>query len=145
MDLRRFGGHGLIVVLTPPFLPAALQAARVFRLLRLLRLLGGGAAFSVVEESQHLSAWDGVWWTITTATTTVGYGDIEPMTTGGRAIAVLVMFTAIGLIAVLTAAAADRFLRERRAKSDELQRVEQQLDEVLRRLDQIERTAGVRR
>jgi hypothetical protein len=31
-----------IVVLTPPFLPAALQATRVFRLLRLLRLLKAG-------------------------------------------------------------------------------------------------------
>src|SRR5215207_9749354 len=28
-----------IVILTPPFLPAALQAARIFRLLRLLRLV----------------------------------------------------------------------------------------------------------
>jgi voltage-gated potassium channel len=29
-----------IVVLTPPFLPASVQAARAFRLLRLIRLLG---------------------------------------------------------------------------------------------------------
>ena len=33
-----------IVVLTPPFLPASLQALRVFRLLRLLRLVRAGHA-----------------------------------------------------------------------------------------------------
>ena len=80
-----------IVIFTPPFLPAALQAARVLRLLRLLRLvragtlarrvfstegvrdaavltliaiLGGGAAFAAVEKDDDLSAWDGVWWAI---------------------------------------------------------------------------------
>jgi hypothetical protein len=79
------------VILTPPFLPPALQAARVFRLLLLLRLvragslarrvfsaegvrdaavltliaiLGGGAAFAAVENNDDLSAWDGVWWAI---------------------------------------------------------------------------------
>jgi voltage-gated potassium channel len=74
--LRRHPLEVAIVVLTPPFLPASLQAARVLRLLRLLRLvrlaplarrffslegvryaallalvtaLGGGAAFSAAE------------------------------------------------------------------------------------------------
>lgn len=87
-----------IVALTPPFLPAALQAARVFRLrllrllkaavlarrllttegvrdaavLALLTILGGGAAFAAVEHGHHrpeLSAGDGVWWAMTTVTT----------------------------------------------------------------------------
>jgi voltage-gated potassium channel len=129
-----------IVVLTPPFLPATLQAARSFRLLRLLRLLkagvlarrllstegvrdaavlalvtvlGGGAAFAAIEKSQHLSAWDGVWWALTTVTT-VGYGTPEVTTDGGRAIAIVLMLLGIGFVAILTAAAADRFLRAQR-------------------------------
>jgi voltage-gated potassium channel len=123
-----------IVVLTPPFLPASLQALRVFRLFRLLRLLriarlgrrvfslqglryvallalltvlGGGAAFAAVEK--HSSTWDGVWWAFTTATT-VGYGDKYPVTVLGRAIGMTVMLVGISFIAVLTGAIAQRFL-----------------------------------
>ena len=161
-----------IVVLTPPVMPATLQAARVFRLLRLLRLvkaamlarrllsteglrdaallslvvvLAGGAAFAAVEKGQHLTAWDGVWWAMTTVST-VGYGDISPETDGGRVIAVVVMLVGIGFIALLTAAAADRFVAQRReadleaqserrelltaiaSVSDRLERIEQRLD-----------------
>ena len=152
-----------IVVLTPPFLPPALQATRVFRLLRLLRLLkagvlarrlltaegvkdaailalltilAGGAAFAAVEKHQGLSAWDGVWWAITTVTT-VGYGDISPATTAGRAIAVAMMLVGIGFVAILTAAAAERFMRTRR---DDERHMREQLDEVIARLDRIERS-----
>lgn len=154
-----------IIVLTPPFLPASLQAARVFRLLRLLRLLrlalmtrrllstegvrdagvlaamtvlGGGAAYAAVEKAQDLSAWDGVWWAIVTVTT-VGYGDTFPETDAGRIIAIAVMFVGIGFIAILTAAAAERFLREQRDERHELEGVEQRLDEIVRRLDSMEK------
>ena len=153
-----------IVVLTPPFLPPALQAARVFRLLRLLTLvkaavllrrlmstegirdsavlalvtvLIGGAAYSAIEKTHNgepISAWDGVWWAITTVTT-VGYGDTYPDTTAGRVIAMVVMFVGIGFVAIITAAAAERFMRARRAEDVV---VERQLDEIIRRLDAIE-------
>jgi voltage-gated potassium channel len=153
-----------IIVLTPPFLPASLQAARAFRLLRLVRLLrltqltrglfstegvrdaavvavmiilGGGAAYAAVEKAQHLSVWDGVWWAINTVTT-VGYGG-SPHTTSGRVIAIVVMIVGIGFVAILTAAAAGRFLREQRSESSMLDAVEQRLDEILLRLDAIER------
>jgi voltage-gated potassium channel len=125
-----------IVVLTPPFLPASLQSARAFRLLRLLRLvvtvrqlkvffsmdglryasvvaifgiIGGGAFFAAVESAQKLTTWDGVWWAVTTVTT-VGYGDIVPKTDAGRIIAIAVMVIGVGYIAMLTAALAEVFL-----------------------------------
>jgi hypothetical protein len=48
------------------------------------------------------------------------------------------MLVGIGFIAILTAAAAERFLREQRAERRELEGVEQRLDEITRRLDQME-------
>jgi voltage-gated potassium channel len=116
-----------IVVLTPPVMPATLQAARVFRLARLRLARGfvamrvlfspngvryaamttsflvliGGASFAAVEKHQHLSAWDGFYWAVTTVTT-VGYGDIQPKTDAGRVIAMCVMAAGIGFVAILT-------------------------------------------
>lgn len=157
-----------IVLLTPPFLPAALQAARLFRLLRLLRLvraaqltrlllssegvrdagvlalftiLGGGVAFSALERGHHqpdLSAWDGIWWAVTTVTT-VGYGDIAPRTTGGRIIGIIVMLVGIGFVTILTAAAAERFIAGQEAASEEREELRELLGAILRRLDAIER------
>jgi voltage-gated potassium channel len=128
-----------IVVLTPPLLPASLQALRLFRLLRLLRLLrvvqatrrlfspqgfhwvallalltafGGGAAFAAVEQghNEHVhNTWDGVWWAIATMTT-VGYGDVFPATDWGRAIAIVVMVVGIGFLSVLIGVVAQRFV-----------------------------------
>ena len=71
--------------------------------------LGGGAIFASAESSQDLTTWDGIWWSITTVTT-VGYGDIYPETDEGRAIAIVVMATGIGLVAFITAAIAERFI-----------------------------------
>jgi voltage-gated potassium channel len=46
-----------------------------------------------------------LWWSITTVTT-VGYGDVYPVTDDGRVIAVLLMIGGIGLVGVVTAALA---------------------------------------
>lgn len=87
------------------------EGARDAAVLALVAVLGGGAAYAAVEKSsdgQALSAWDGVWWAITTVTT-VGYRDSYATTTGGRIIAVVMMLVGIGFVAILTAAAAARF------------------------------------
>jgi voltage-gated potassium channel len=154
-----------IVLLTPPFLPASLQAARAFRLPRLLRLLraatlarrlfstegvrdaavlalltvlGGGTAYAAVEKSQDLSAWDGVWWPLLTVTT-VGYGDTYPETDVGRVIAIVVKFVGIGFVAILTAAAAERFMQTRHEAADERREFLRGLDDIATRLDAMER------
>jgi len=105
-------------------------------------VLAGGAAHAAVEkvdpDGKPLSAWDGVWWALTTVTT-VGYGDNYPHTDGGRVIAVVVMLVGIGFVAILTAAAAQRFMHVEREERRELEAVERGLAEIARRLDAIER------
>jgi voltage-gated potassium channel len=157
-----------VAVLTPPFAPAAWQAARVFRLLRLLRLgrafsirrllslqgvkyaalmavgavLVGGAVFASVESDQGLSSWDGIWWAVSTVTT-VGYGDVYPQSDAGRIIAMTIMLVGIGFVALLTAFIADRFIREQEEVEAKIEAKEDvilaQLREIAVRLDRLER------
>lgn len=162
--LRKHPFELAIVVLTPPLLPATLQSARAFRLLRLVRLvvsvkqirgffsveglryaslvavfgiLGGGSAFAAIESDQHLNAWDGIYWAIGTVTT--AGSDIVPKTIGGRIIAVGMMIIGIGYAAMLTAALAHAFLS--RVVRTEAKAVESETiyaeDVVMARLDQI--------
>jgi len=164
-------GHLLevaIVLLTPPFLPSSLQAARLFRLLRLLRLvwlvkfarelvsvegvryaallagftaLGGGAAFA---ETEHHSTWTGVYWAISTMTT-VGYGDVNPETQAGRAIAVAVMLVGIGFLTLVIGAIAQRFMAaeveeiEEEEGAKELESVEEALHEIREVMSRLQR------
>lgn len=160
-------GHLLevaIVVLTPPFGPAALQSARALRLLRLLRLMAlaklmsrvlspqglrwaafltlliviaGAAGFTAVEQDhqdQSFNLWDGLWWAVTTVTT-VGYGDVPVSTDVGRVIAMAIMLAGIGFVAMLTAAAAERFVVRDVEQSDHDAAAAHA--EVLARLDEI--------
>jgi len=70
-------------------------------------------AILVAEEgsgSNIDTAEDAVWWTLTTMTT-VGYGDLAPVTTLGRAVAVLTMFAGIGVFGAFTALIASLLVR----------------------------------
>lgn len=60
---------------------------------------------------------DALWWAMTTITT-VGYGDMYPVTTAGRFIAAGLMFAGIATLGVVTASFAS-WLVERVAESDE--------------------------
>ncbi|MGB5113450.1 MAG: potassium channel family protein [Mycobacterium sp.] len=61
-----------------------------------------------------------VWWSITTITT-VGYGDMYPVTVTGRVIAVLLMIGGISLIGVITATVAS-WIVERVSEEDSANR-----------------------
>lgn len=106
--------------------------ARFMRLIRLIRIVRASPFLWVVVKSKPLkrifaiasvimlwssigiyllesgvnkninSLGDAFWWSIVT-TSTVGYGDISPVTVGGRVIAAFLMFTGIGVLGALTA------------------------------------------
>jgi voltage-gated potassium channel len=76
----------------------------------LIIVVSSGALIAFFEP--NLSFVSGVWWSIVTLTT-VGYGDISPSTTGGRILAVLIMFFGIGLLGMLSASLATLLIRKR--------------------------------
>ena len=55
---------------------------------------------------------DALWWSITTVTT-VGYGDLYPVTSTGRAVAAMLMLVGISVVGVLTAGATTWFVGPR--------------------------------
>jgi voltage-gated potassium channel len=79
---------------------------------------------------------DALWWAVTTITT-VGYGDRFPMSSAGRAVAVVLMIAGIAMFGVITATIAAYFV-EQQAEED----VASRLDQIMERLDRIE--AGLR-
>lgn len=75
-------------------------------------------------EAQITSVADGLWWALVTATT-VGYGDMVPVTAEGRGVAVLMMLVGIALLSVVTANIAAFFVEEE--EQSELADVREQL------------------
>ncbi|MCP4504037.1 MAG: ion transporter [Deltaproteobacteria bacterium] len=65
---------------------------------------------NLVEPQMFPTVPDAIWWTIVTITT-VGYGDMVPVTFLGKTIASLTMLTAFGIIAVPTGVVAVEFQR----------------------------------
>ncbi|SPT53787.1 Voltage-gated potassium channel [Actinomyces bovis] len=87
---------------------AALQGRIALYTAANVSLLAFVAALAALDAERHAphatitSFGDALWWAITTITT-VGYGDLSPVTTGGRLVAVLLMIGGVALIGVVTA------------------------------------------
>ncbi|WP_318530973.1 potassium channel family protein [Apilactobacillus micheneri] len=78
----------------------------------------------IYSLAENIDFGDAIWWSITT-TTTVGYGDISPQTPLGKFAAILLMFTGIGIIGILTSAITSYFQTDKNDnKTDEI------LDEI---------------
>lgn len=127
----------VVVFLTPPVLPASLQAIRAIRLLRLLRLLkltqlsrkafsseglayagmmtlimalAGGTLFRAFEaQNQKIGEWESIYWAITTMTT-LG-SQFETTTVGSEIVAIVILLTGVTFFSMLTGAIAQRFLK----------------------------------
>jgi voltage-gated potassium channel len=90
-------------------------------------IIGGGVMASIEPETVRGGYWSGAWWAVVTLTT-VGYGDISPATPIGRLVAVILMFTGIGLFSTLAAAVAAYFVGEDEGR--ELVEIEARLDRI---------------
>jgi voltage-gated potassium channel len=133
-----------IVVLTIPLLGKALSWLRLARFIRLARfgviisrtlqaekrlasgdslriaailtvtaIVVAGAAENATSAGDFPTLWDGVWWAVVTVTT-VGYGDLYAVSVQGRLIGIVLMFTGIAFLSLLTASVASLFVKQER-------------------------------
>lgn len=86
------------------------------------------------EGSKITTFGDAIWWAIVTITT-VGYGDLYPVTLLGRVIAVVLMLSGIVVIGILTAALASWLVEEIKADKDSVSNTEI--------MDEIKKTKGI--
>ncbi len=129
----------------------AFRLLRVFRILKLARFLGEASQlkralkasrakitvflFAVLiasvmmgtlmyliegDEAGFTSIPTSIYWTIVTLTT-VGYGDIAPITPQGQAIATIIMLIGYGIIAVPTGMVTAEFARQNKDKSKDVE------------------------
>jgi voltage-gated potassium channel len=90
-----------------------------------------GVVERLIDPRTFHSVWEGIWWAIQTVTT-VGYGDIVPQQTAGKAIAGFLMIGGLSLLSVVTAAITSGFVSRaeaRRAATGE--------DPAIQKLDQL--------
>src|SRR4029078_3885806 len=69
------------------------------------------------ENSQMTTLLDALWWCVATVTT-VGYGDVVPVTSLGRIVALVYMFFGISLVATLLAVISNTFYKKRIEKEE---------------------------
>lgn len=100
--LRLLECYGLIMQFTFPaimkqFTPGNLQKSLAILFFYVLSF--GTLMMHIVEGLTYV---DGLWWTVITMTT-IGYGDIYPVTLLGRTLSMFVVFGGIGCMAIFTA------------------------------------------
>jgi voltage-gated potassium channel len=106
----------------------------------------GGVIVWVFDRRDFPDLGGALWYTLQTVTT-VGYGDMVPVTGVGRIVGASVMVTGVALIAILTALITSTFVeaaqRRQRAgrearERDSIEALQERLDEVLAKLTAIE-------
>lgn len=96
-------------------------------------ILGSGIAFSFFE---HKKVIDGIWWAFVTAMT-VGYGDIYPITIGGRIIAVALMhIVPLVIVPMVIVRMMDRLIEDKNQFShDEQEDIKNSLAQIKAKLN----------
>src|SRR5207237_5183395 len=92
--------------------------------------IAGGIFVRLLDHKDFGSLGQGMWWAVQTVTT-VGYGDVVPHSSVGRAIGSVVMVTGIAFIALVTASVTAMLIEQAR------QRHEAPEDPLAARLDEL--------
>lgn len=100
----------------------------------------GATVYSIAEGVDFI---DSLWWAFVTSTT-VGYGDISPITTAGRIAAVFLMLTGIGLFGVLTSTVTTFFTQLNEEEAIDEQEVKilelnEKIDQLLIQIEKVEK------
>ena len=90
-----------------------------------------GVLERVADPKTFPSVWLGMWWAIETVTT-VGYGDVVPQQTVGKALAGFLMLGGLSFIAVVTAVVTSGFVSRAQARNPTATD-----DSVLQKLDEV--------
>lgn len=70
------------------------------------------------QPEQFASVFHSLWWAVVTLTT-VGYGDVYPVTLGGRLFTFVVLFLGLGIVAIPTGLIASSLSKVREGKTEE--------------------------
>ena len=103
-----------------------------------------GVVEHLLDDQTFPTVWLGMWWALQTVTT-VGYGDVVPQDTVGRAIASLLLLGGLALLSVVTATITSSFVaraeRVTRGDSDDqlAEEIRMLREEVRRLSERIER------
>jgi voltage-gated potassium channel len=82
------------------------------------------------------TAGEGIWWSMVTVTT-VGYGDVVPVTIGGRIVATFLMLAGVGTFAALSGVLASWLLGSQRSSdNDELRKELEEMKAMISRLEE---------
>ena len=84
----------------------------------------GSVIMSMVE---NISLGDAIWWSIVTVTT-VGYGDISPVTPMGRIVASILMIMGIGFISSLTSTLSTYFIKRDQKRHEKINQIVKPID-----------------
>ncbi len=104
--------------------------AAAFFVLLMVMLVAATGMYYFEQEEQPIafsSIPASMWWAFATLTT-VGYGDVTPITTGGRVFGALITVLGLGMVALPTGILASAYTEQLRRRSERYRR---QADEVL--------------
>lgn len=93
-------------------------------------------AGSSMSEGMIRSEWDGIYWAVTTVTG-VGYGDMVPVTDGGRVVAMILETVGVVLFGTIVAMVAVEMLRYQ--EDFYMRRVMERLDEMEKGMSELKK------